>query len=226
MIDSTVFLGIVSFGLLGSAHCAGMCGPLAIGACVRGGRASLSASLTYLGGRMVSYAVGGAMVGAMGRHALCRLPVRTIEVAVAVIVGVLALGRGLQLLSSRRGGLVRLGRKAPSTQPSSTNEGFRFVASLLPSTSLGLGLVTGFLPCGMLLSALVVAATSANPVSGAALMVAFGVASLPGLAGPMIVRGWLGDRWSSPRFVGAAWCVLGLLMLVRPALVGAHCAMP
>jgi sulfite exporter TauE/SafE len=227
MIEPSLVVAAASLGVLGSAHCAGMCGPLAIGACARGGHVSRTASLSYLGGRGVAYAMAGTVVGAMGRHALCRLPVRTIEVVAAISVGLFALARGVERLRAYRVStssgerLVALGRK-PRARSSGS---LAFLVKLLPSSSLGLGLATPLLPCGMLLSALAIAASTASPIAGALAMVTFSFASLPGLVVALLARGVLGARAFSPRVVGAAWCVLGLVMLVRPWLVSAHCAM-
>lgn len=218
MIEASALVGVVSFGLLGTAHCAGMCGPLAIGACGRGRPGALRSAGAYLFGRFVSYALGGAVVGTLGRHALCRLPFREVETAVAVAVGLVALARGIRLLAEARGKVVPLRKKARSGRGVGG-----VLAPLLPGSALGLGLVTGFLPCGMLVSSLAIAAATASPASGALVMTAFAVATLPGLVGPMVLRRVLADRLASPALVAAGWCALGVAMLARPLVVGAHC---
>ena len=59
-------------GLLGSLHCTGMCGPLAVAGCSKG--RGVDGATGYFAGRFVAYATLGAVVGHLGKHAFCILP--------------------------------------------------------------------------------------------------------------------------------------------------------
>ena len=208
-------------GLFGSLHCAGMCGPLAVAGCAGPRRAK--DAFAYLFGRMIAYATGGAVVGQLGHHALCMLPVETTgHVVVALMAGPAAF-RGVQLLRARSGAQAPLKlRRAPRRAALS------WIASLLPRRGLGLGLATGLLPCGLLLSGLALAASTTDPSTGALVMVSLSVATLPGLIGPIAGGRLLVNlsRRLSLRQTGLLWCALALWLAMRPAFVREHCPAP
>lgn len=210
MIDSLPLL-VAAFaaGLLGSAHCLGMCaglsGLFAVGASVASLRSQLPLALAYNTGRVTSYAVlglivaafGGAMVEAMPRLAT---PVRLFSGAMIVVVG-LQVAFGWRLLAAvERGGAVIWQRIAPLAN------------GLIPARSVGkavaLGLVWGWLPCGLVYSALLIAATTASPLNGAAVMVAFGVGTMPA----MVLSGLSASRLSA--FMSRNRLTAGLLIVL------------
>ena len=169
-------------GLLGSAHCLGMCGGIsglfAVNAGVASLRQQLPFAVTYNLGRITSYAVLGIIVGAVGSVIVKATPslaigIRLFSGIVIILVG-LKVAFDLRLLNviERMGGTL-WSRISPAAQ------------KLVPVTSLpkafGLGLVWGWLPCGLVYSVLMIAATSAQPVAGAATMVAFGIGTMPAM---------------------------------------------
>ena len=169
-------------GLLGSAHCLGMCGGIsglfALHSSVRGLRRQLPMALVYNAGRLASYAVLGFAVAAAGSRfagltpALGK-PVRLVAGAVIILIG-LQIAFDLRALNilERAGGLA-WERISP------------LAGRLLPVTSLpralGLGLLWGLLPCGLVYSVLLVAATSLHGVNGALIMLAFGIGTTPAM---------------------------------------------
>lgn len=169
-------------GLLGSAHCLGMCagisGLFAMHTSAAGLRRQLPMALTYNAGRLASYAILGFVVAALGTRLVGLIPALAGPVRLAA--GVVIILIGLQIAFDLRvlGGLERMGsmvweRVAPLTK------------GLLPVTSLpralGLGLLWGLLPCGLVYSVLLVAATSAEAADGALVMVAFGLGTTPAM---------------------------------------------
>ena len=169
-------------GLLGSAHCLGMCagisGLFAVNSSIASLRAQLPFALTYNLGRVASYAVLGVIVGSFGSVIVKASPsvassVRIVSGMVIILVG-LKVAFDLRLLNPiERMGSTLWARIAPAAK------------RLVPVTSLpralGLGLVWGWLPCGLVYSVLLIAATSAAPDDGAAIMVAFGVGTMPAM---------------------------------------------
>jgi sulfite exporter TauE/SafE len=209
-------------GLLGSLHCAAMCGPIAIAAGSRpDGSTDLGATGAYLAGRLASYAALGALFGALGAHALCRLPVGTAQWIAVVLVAGAAGYRGVSLLRARRRPAAAV--VALRTRPPRRSLTARLLA-LVPRRAGALGLVTGVLPCGMLLPAWMLAATSARPAIGALVMLVFAATSAPGLLLPLAGRGVLARVTarlpaSAP---GLAWCALALWIAARPLLASVH----
>ncbi|HEK1693171.1 cytochrome biogenesis protein [Pseudomonas putida] len=165
-------------GLLGGGHCMGMCGglmgalTLAIPPEQRGRRLRLL--LAYNLGRVLSYACAGLLLGLAG-WAVASSPA---ALALRVVAALLLIAMGLYL-AGWWSGLTRieaLGRGLwRHIQP---------VASrLLPVSSLPrallLGALWGWLPCGLVYSTLLWAASQGNAGYSAALMLAFGLGTWP-----------------------------------------------
>jgi len=182
----------VILGLLGGGHCLGMCGglmgalTLAIPPEQRGRRLRLL--LAYNVGRILSYACAGLLLGLAG-WAVASSPA---ALALRVLAALLLIAMGLYL-AGWWSGLTRieaLGRGLwRHIQP---------VASrLLPVSSLPrallLGALWGWLPCGLVYSTLLWAASQGNAGYSAALMLAFGLGTWPVL----LATGLAAERVSS-----------------------------
>jgi sulfite exporter TauE/SafE len=204
----------LALGLLGSLHCALMCGPLAVAGCgVTGSRAR--PALVYFCGRLVSYTFAGAVFGVLGARAAQILSLDQWQRWALVAVAAAALFKGIRLLTAPAPRLIAIGSIKPKQRPSQLA---RLVTSLVPRRALPLGLATGALPCGLLAGGWALAAATGNPLSGALLMAAFSLATAPGLLGSLLVAAPLSRiRWS-PRWQGALWCALSLWMGLRPFL--------
>ncbi len=196
-------------GLVGSAHCLGMCagisGLFAVNAEVASLRRSVPTALVYNAGRVITYAVLGMIVAAFGSVVVKASPnlavgVRMLSGIIIILVG-LKVAFDLRILNviERMGGTL-WARIAPAA------------TKLVPVTSLpkalGLGLVWGWLPCGLVYSVLLIAATSASPIGGAASMVAFGIGTMPA----MVLSGLGAARLSS--FLQRRGTRLGLGLLI------------
>jgi sulfite exporter TauE/SafE len=171
-------------GLLGGVHCAGMCGGLvsAFALGLPGGRRALGLQLACNLGRVATYVSLGAFAGAAGAGTLLfarALPAQTVLFAAANLM-LLALGLYLAGLFSRFAEVERLGQGLwRRAQP--------LLARVLPIDStakaLAAGVLWGFLPCGLVYSAVVLALASASIERGALMMAAFGAGTLPNLLG-------------------------------------------
>lgn len=190
-----------TLGLAGSVHCVGMCGGIAAATGARlgtaGGPAAMSRGVVFNVGRVLSYAALGGLVGALAGAAVGQFPVRPLVIALRLLAALLMLAMGVSLLSGRD--LLSLERL-----------GGRLWARLRPlaGRALGLpgplrfgalGLLWGFLPCGLVYSALALAAVAGSAAAGAATMVAFGAGTLPSmlavtLAGTAMTRRFAGTR--------------------------------
>lgn len=201
-------------GLLGSAHCLGMCGPfaLAVGSGTRSWGTNLLRQCVYTAGRVFTYGVLGAFAGFGGAALARRSPALVNAAAVlAVLAGVLLLYQGLIAA-----GVMR--RRSSGTLPCLATSFFATFLRARDGTGIFLaGLFTGFLPCGLVYGFLALAASTGNLFAGAALMVAFGLGTAP----VMMATG-CGGSFISPTarlrlYRLAAWCVVltGLLTVAR-----------
>ncbi|MBB5017607.1 hypothetical protein HNQ59_000876 [Chitinivorax tropicus] len=211
-------LSLFLSGLLGGVHCAGMCGGL-VGAMSLNLPAANRHRLImgYNLGRLTSYVLAGALAGAVGASSLLLQQLLPISIALYLIANLLLIGLGLYLagLSSAITQLERLGgRLWRVIQPR--------LARHLPIRRLSdawwAGMVWGWLPCGLVYTALVSALASGSPWRGAGVMLAFGLGTLPnliamGLSAQQLLR-WLQQAWVR-RLAGLSVAAFGLLGLFR-----------
>jgi len=178
MPDST-FIALFLVGLLGGTHCVGMCGGI-VGALSMGSRGRWSMHLAYNLGRIASYAVAGAVAGALGAASLHldgQMPVR---LALYLLANVMLICLGLYLVGVTRALALteRIGQHLwRHLQPFTR----RFLPARSVAQALPLGLLWGWLPCGLVYSALATALTAGSVGRGAAIMLAFGLGTLPNL---------------------------------------------
>lgn len=228
MILESAILTALATGGLGSAHCAVMCGPLAVAGCSAGDTLSPRRVAGYFLGRMMAYTTMGAILGHLGHHALCLLPMAAIEAIAITLVAGAAAYRGITLLRRRAASpkLLELTARRRATPAARSSSLLGLVSELAPRRGLGLGLATGVMPCGLLLPAWALAAGTASAPVGAAVMAIFSLATLPGLIVPLVGRR-LVQRVTArlPASThGLIWCALALWIAARPLLrATGHC---
>jgi hypothetical protein len=174
-------------GLAGSGHCLAMCGGVAGALAMRaqgadaGFGARLSIALVYNLARISSYAVAGALAGLLGGALIEAVDVAGLSIAFRVLAGavmVAAAGRllfGWRLLDPLEAAGSGLWRRVMPWAAGHT----RARNSL--GGAMALGLAWGWLPCGLSYSMLLLAATTASAATGALVMAAFGLGTLPSM---------------------------------------------
>ncbi|MDL2336295.1 MAG: sulfite exporter TauE/SafE family protein [Pseudomonadota bacterium] len=190
-MDAALILGAGLMGLAGTPHCAAMCGAPCAAVTQRCGSAHRNGLMAgFALGRLLSYAVGGALVAAsvsavslLGAMAPALHPWWTL-----LHLAVLGLGLWLLLTGRQPGWWTRLGSRPAPAAPA---PGWQRVTAPLRAGAAGSLLLV--LPCGLLQSALLVAALANTPLHGALAMASFAAASSLGL--------WLpGTLWArAPR---------------------------
>ncbi|MFC3108745.1 sulfite exporter TauE/SafE family protein [Undibacterium arcticum] len=232
-------LPIFMIGLLGSVHCVGMCGgivgaisvaavpaskfPVAVivaGAGTTTAASALDGTLrvaSYNVGRIGSYAIAGAMAGGIASGARTLAGVSVMQVGGYWLANLMLVALGLYLMGAWRG-LAQLEAAGQTIwrrlQP--------LTGYLLPLDSplkmLAVGGLWGWLPCGMVYSVLLTAMLTGSALSGATVMLVFGLGTLPTL----LAMGVLGAQlrtWMQRRPVrlmsGLIVLSFGLLGLMR-----------
>jgi sulfite exporter TauE/SafE len=201
-------------GLVGSLHCAGMCGPLAMavpGATLTPGKFTLS-RIAYNLGRIVTYCILGLIFGAFGKTLLLAGIQRWVSIALGIL---LITG----LFASRKLALWK-----PVTLL--VNQLKSRMSALLRQRSLfsvtGLGLLNGLLPCGLVYVAAAGATATGHILNGAIYMAAFGAGTLPimlaiGFGGKLVP---LSLRFKLRAAIPVSIFLLGALLILRGMSLG------
>ncbi|WP_201607278.1 sulfite exporter TauE/SafE family protein [Psychrobacter immobilis] len=209
-------------GFFGSPHCLGMCGGLvtAFGLSMKDVSPAKRRALvaTYHFGRLTSYALLGLIAGLIGITVLKPLMMgnstpRILLGLVLVFVGVTMLGAPF-LTKLERFGMRFWQYLSPLRQKV-------FPLNTFPR-ALTAGLLWGFLPCGLVYGALLIAVVAHNPLSGAALMFVFGLGTIPMLVATHETVGWLRDkigRFRLRQLNGAVMVISGLAVAVVPMVM-------
>lgn len=169
-------------GLLGGGHCVGMCGGIvgAVTMTLPGSKPKLPFVLAYNLGRIGSYTLAGIIAGAVGASSFFLEHVLPVEKVLYALASLMLVLLGLYLAGIWRV-LTRLealgGRLWQHLQPYSK----RLLPVRTLPQSLLLGVLWGWLPCGLVYSVLVAAVASGSSWQGGLLMLAFGLGTLPTL---------------------------------------------
>jgi uncharacterized protein len=187
-MPDSAYLALFLVGLLGGTHCVGMCGGI-VGALSLGAPARWSMHLAYNAGRIISYAAAGALAGALGAASLSLGGQAPIRLALYLLANLMLIALGFYLLGvsralafTERAGQHLWRLIQPLTR--------RFLPARTVAQAFPLGLLWGWLPCGLVYSALATALSAGSPWRGALLMLAFGLGTLPNLllAGILLAR--------------------------------------
>ena len=216
----TVITIAFTMGLIGSLHCIGMCGPLALSIPVQHKRRSerLLSAFLYNAGRVTTYAVAGLLFGFAGKAVAFTGVQNGLSLWMGILILVYVLipkhYAGNTAVSKHLNGFFLLLR---------TRLGHLF-NSKASSTLYVIGLLNGLLPCGMVYLALVSAAATGTPLKGALFMAIFGAATVPALFTIMLAGNWMGQglRLRLRRAVPALLVFMSALLILR----GLHLGVP
>ncbi len=205
--------GAFAVGLLGSAHCVGMCGGF-VALLGVGGGPTAARQTAYLAGKTATYMAFGAVAGAAG--GLLTGALAGAAGAVSVALGVLLVAAGLALCGvawgrGRAVGARLAGRLAPAIGC--------LAGHPHPAALVGLGALNGLVPCGLVYGMLAHAATTGGAGMGALTMGAFGLGTVPALAlaGVFGARMRPDRRLTVQRLAGVLMVAMGLLTVARGA---------
>ncbi|MCG8474949.1 MAG: sulfite exporter TauE/SafE family protein [Cytophagales bacterium] len=214
IIYSAAFL----IGLMGSLHCVGMCGPLALALPVRNRTFPnvLRATLVYNSGRVVTYMLLGLVLGMLGKG----FSFAGTQQYLSVATGVLML---LFLLLPKS-----LVQRAEQIRPVFLlNQWLKKKMGVIlkkrtTDAHFVMGLLNGLLPCGLVYVALAGALATGEMIQGAVYMGAFGAGTVPmmlfvGAAGKMVS---INFRQKILKAVPAFVFTIGVLFILRGLNLG------
>jgi len=224
MLEISYFAAFL-VGLLGGVHCVGMCGGIV--ATLGMGlpqerrmqwRSQLPYLLGYNSGRLISYTIAGLLVGGAGALMSDLLLLQQAKLVMQMVAGLFMVALGLYL-GGWWFGLTRIekigGLLWRYIEP--------FARRLLPIRSvpqaLLMGLVWGWLPCGLVYSVLIWAISAGGAIEGGLLLLSFGLGTLPNLFAMGLVAAkisvWI-RRPAVMRIAGLMVIAMGLLYMSRP----------
>jgi len=224
-MSAELLLTIVSASLLGSTHCAGMCGPIVLLMLGRGATSQPAAStqngagrlLFYHLGRLTTYVTLGMLAGMLGMTLNKTGSFLGWQRLAAYLAGITMLVSAAVLLLRQLG--VRL-QHLPVPQPwvKGIYAGFRW-AQRWPTLlrAWWIGLLTTWIPCGWLYAFVIVAAGTSDPLIGSIVMLAFWLGTVPVLSLIGVGAIHLSPLWrqATPWIAIAACLLLGWSMLIN-----------
>jgi len=201
-------------GLVGSLHCAGMCGPLAL-ALPRTGSNSLTFGLgrgAYNLGRISAYSLLGLTFGFIGQTVALAGFQRwaSLTAGAAILIALIpASRRGLGLPAIAMVGFLKSGFASLLRQRT------------LPALYL-LGLLNGFLPCGLVYVACAASVAVGSALSGVLYMVAFGLGTVPLMLAIGLMGGnlQLALRLRFQKLIPLCLALVGALLILRGMSLG------
>jgi hypothetical protein len=183
-MENVDLLGMFMLGLLGTGHCVGMCGPLIFAFPGRTGR--FMSHAWYHLGRVTSYAAVGGVLGGVGALLAGMTGMEKVSDVAQIQMGLRFFAAALLAVL----GLIRLGwLKEPCWFDHLNPEripGFKRALSGAADSHaqavfFPLGLLLGFLPCGLSYGAFAQALSTGSAAVGALLALAFAAGTVPGL---------------------------------------------
>lgn len=206
-----------ALGFLGSAHCAGMCGPivLALPGSDQPTPSLLTGRLLYNLGRVVTYMFLGLLVGLLGVGA----SLAGYQQLISIVAGVLILS--FALLPKKY--FNKMLHQSPAVFNRIFSGSFKkLMKNGSPQSLAGIGLLNGFLPCGFVYLGLI-AALSMGTLTGSVLFMGmFGLGTIPLLFGMSLVTRFMGSdfRLKLQKLLPVAAAFVGILLILRGMALG------
>lgn len=225
MTNEFSIIALFVLGLFSAFHCIGMCGGVigaltfSLDSAIRERKSRLAVYVAaYNLGRLISYSLAGLLVGYIGTTLVGLIGMDTAQGVTRGLSAIMLVAVGLYVAGwfPQMARLDSLGAKLwRKIQPL----GQRFIPVKTPIHALGFGMVWGWLPCGLVYTALLLAALGGSAINGGLGMLAFGLGTLPAVMGAGLIAGGF-SRWlQKPRIrqvFGSMMIGLGALTLWVP----------
>ena len=210
-----MFYTAVIMGLAGSLHCAGMCSPLAMA--VTHNKPFLLSGIIYNSGRVLVYALLGALAATFGSA----LHLAPYQQTVSIVLGISFLLLGLGLFNAHVPYFGAMVVKFTSQLKRLFGKVLQQKSSL---TTFALGMINGLLPCGLTYLALSACLILPATADGFLFMLCFGLGTWPVMVGftKLLNLAFLKNPFSLGRFSKVAMVAIGCLLLLRVWWVHPH----
>lgn len=201
------------FGLISSFHCIGMCGPIAMMLPVdRDNQAKkVTQIITYHLGRLTAYASIGLVFGLLGRGLFLAGMQQKLSlfIGVAMILVILIPERVLARHNFSKPVFVLISKVKSTLGKQFKNKSYKSLFTI--------GLLNGFLPCGMVYVALFGAIAMQNEVLGIVYMILFGLGTVPMMSSVVYLQSFLtvSVRNKIQKAIPYVAVAMGILFILR-----------
>ena len=205
-------------GFFGSFHCIGMCGPIAIALPVPNSSnlSFLTGRILYNLGRVFSYSILGALFGLLGGRIALAGAQQFVSIALGVIIIIAVL-----LPQKYKNYFIQHSVTQKVVQPIKSNIGVLFNKVNFSAMFL-IGILNGFLPCGFVYIGLAGAIASGDVISGAAVMILFGLGTVPAMFAASVFGRFIniGIRTKRRKATPYLAIILALIFIMRGMNLG------
>lgn len=173
-----LFLIAISLGFVGSLHCIGMCGPIALSLPISNQSifSRTTGVLIYNFGRIITYSFLGALFGALGKS----IALAGFQSSLSIVLGILILIS--VILPTHIYGKAKITNHIYSKILQLKNKFTFLFKQQNPLGLFSIGLINGLLPCGLVYVAIAGATTTSDVLDGAIFMFSFGLGTIPAMA--------------------------------------------
>ena len=210
-------LAALSLGFLGSFHCIGMCGPIALTIPVNRTStfSTLTGSLTYNFGRIFTYGILGLLFGLIGKSFVMAGLQNTLSISVGVVILLILFIPKVSKYSSRIFGNMMWIEKIKSTIRQLF--GIHSYSSLL-----FIGMLNGLLPCGLVYLGIAGSIATGDALKGAFFMMSFGLGTLPAMMSIPIIKDYISIRFRERirKFIPVTVVLMAVLLILRGLNLG------
>lgn len=205
-------------GLVGSLHCIGMCGPIAIALPVpdSSNLSFFTGRILYNLGRVITYSFLGALLGLIGS----KIALAGAQQVVSIILGIIVIVAVI-LPQKYKNYFAQHPLAQKLAQPLKSNIGVLFKKGTFSAMFL-IGILNGFLPCGLVYVALAGAIASGDAISGAAVMILFGLGTIPSMFAASVFGKFInvGIRKKIRKAIPVLAILLGVIFILRGMNLG------
>ena len=208
-----MLLSALVLGLMGSLHCVGMCGPIAFLLPVdrRNKLKKLLQIASYHFGRVLAYALVGLVFGLLGKGLYVFGMQQNLSIAMGMLMIFMALAPAQSFTPSR------LAMPIYKMLSAIKNKLGHELSKKSPDTFLAIGVLNGFLPCGLVYMALFGAIAMGNPLQGSLYMMMFGLGTLPLMTAAIYFGNLLkgSNSWKFKKLIPLFVILAGGLFILR-----------
>lgn len=212
-----IFAGLI-IGFVGSFHCVGMCGPIALALPIpdSGNFKFFAGRIFYNLGRVLSYALIGIFFGFLGEKIVISGFQQILSVALGMIIIIM-----VAIPQRYRNKIMAINIIQVIITPLKSSIGSLFKQKSYQSF-LSIGFLNGFLPCGFVYIGLAGAISTGNPISGMLFMIFFGLGTFPAMFAVSIFSKFikLDIRKRLSKLIPVFAVLLALLFIIRGMNLG------